>query len=62
VNPVKRQDQHDDEVGNQDRDVKGIPAVEVLKLAAARELRREVVGKALGGQKDRQRSMQVVEE
>ena len=31
MNPVERQNNHDDEIGNQQRRIEGIPAIEMLK-------------------------------
>ncbi len=60
MDAVKRQDHHDDEVGNQDRQIEGVPAVEPMEGAVA-VVRVQIVAKPLRGQKEGRRRVQIVE-
>jgi hypothetical protein len=60
MDAVKRQDHHDDEVGNQDRQIEGVPAVEPVEGAVA-VVRVQIVAKPLRGQKEGRWRVQIVE-
>jgi hypothetical protein len=63
MNPIERQDDHHDEVGDQDRRIKRIPPVKTVEVIdLVRIVRLPIVTDALGGEQQPEKSRRYMRE
>ena len=63
MDPIKRQDDHDDEIGNQHCCIERIPPVESVEVInSVRIVRVPIVTKAFGSEKQREESRRYLQE